>query len=217
MKLKRNLVKNNQQLKTYYMKKVIMVLITIFSVLIVSAQTDFKSYVASAKSAYSGGQLEDAHFSLQQALGELDIIIGKEVLKILPTQLESLNSNSKSDNVTATAGFIGATIHRDYGDTTKKAEIEIISNSPLLGTLNAFLNMPLIGGMMHDENTKILKVQGYKSRMERTDAGNGKYNYKLDIPFTNALLTLNATNSNEAEITNMANKIPLQDIAKLIQ
>ncbi|HEY6976050.1 MAG TPA: hypothetical protein VH396_07160 [Chitinophagaceae bacterium] len=199
------------------MKKITLVFSTIFLALIVSAQTDFKSNVASARSAYTAGKLEDAHFSLQQAMGELDIIIGKEVLKTLPTQLEGLNSNSKDDNVTATAGFIGATIHRSYGDTTKGAEIEIISNSPLLGTLNAFLNMPILGGMMHDENTKILKVQGYKSRLERTDAGNGKYNYKLDIPFTNALLTLNADKSNEAEITNMANKIPLQDIAKLIQ
>jgi len=199
------------------MKKEILFFITIFFVSIVSAQTDFKSDVASARSAYSAGKLEDAHFSLQQALGELDIIIGKEVLKILPTQFEGLNSNSKDDNVTATAGFIGAMIHRSYGDTTKKAEIEIISNSPLLGTLNAFLNMPLIGGMMHDENTKILKVQGYKSRLERTDAGNGQYNYKLDIPFTAALLTFSVDKSTEAEITNMANKIPLQDIAKLIQ
>jgi hypothetical protein len=199
------------------MKKIVLFFITIFFVSFVSAQTDFKSDVANARSAYSAGKLEDAHFSLQQALGELDIIIGKEVLKILPTQLEGLNSNSKDDNVTATAGFIGALIHRSYGDTTKKAEIEIISNSPLLGTLNAFLNMPLIGGMMHDENTKILKVQGYKSRLERTDAGNGNYNYKLDIPFTDALLTFSVDKSNEAEITNMANKIPLQDIAKLIQ
>ena len=199
------------------MKKITLVFTTIFFVLIVSAQTDFKSDVASARSAYAAGKLEDAHFSLQQAMGELDIIIGKEVLKILPTQLESLNSNSKNDNVTATAGFIGAMIHRSYGDTTKKAEIEIISNSPLLGTLNAFLNMPIIGGMMHDENTKILKAQGYKSRLERTDAGNGNYNYKLDIPFTDALLTFSVDKSNEAEITNMANKIPLQDIAKLIQ
>src|SRR6476660_7230954 len=119
------------------MKKIILVFITIYFVVIVSAQTDFKSDVASARSAYTSGKLEDAHFSLQQAMGELDILIGKEVLKILPTQLESLNSNSKSDNVTATAGFIGATIHRDYGDTAKRAEIDVISNSPLLGTLNA--------------------------------------------------------------------------------
>jgi len=173
--------------------------------------------IPSGRTAYAAGKLEDAHFSLQQALGELDIIIGKEVLKLLPAQLDNMNANSKSDNVTANAGFIGATIHRDYGDTAKKADIEIISNSPLIGTLNAFLNTPLIGGMMHDQNTKIVKMQGYKARLEKTDNGNGKYNYKLDIPFSSSLLTFSVDNSTEEEITNMAGKIPLQDIAKLIQ
>ena len=189
----------------------------IFFTTIVFAQTDFKGEVATAKTSYTSGKLEDAHFALQQALGDLDIIIGKEVLKLLPTQLDSLNANTNSDNVTANVGFIGATIHRDYGSPEKKAEIEIISNSPLLGTLNAFLNTPLIGGMMRDENNKTVKVQGYKARLERTDAGNGKFNYKLDVPFSSSLLTLSVDNSAESEILGMANKIPFQDVAKLIQ
>jgi hypothetical protein len=189
----------------------------IFFTTIVFAQTDFKGEVATAKTSYTSGKLEDAHFALQQALGDLDIIIGKEVLKLLPTQLDSLNANTNSDNVTANVGFIGATIHRDYGTPEKKAEIEIISNSPLLGTLNAFLNTPLIGGMMRDENNKTVKVQGYKARLERTDAGNGKFNYKLDVPFSSSLLTLSVDNSTESEILGMANKIPFQDVAKLIQ
>jgi len=199
------------------MKKIILFFTTIFFVTIVSAQTDFKSQVASAKTAYAAGKLEDAHFSLQQALGELDIIIGKEVLKILPTQLDTLTVNTSNDHVTANVGYIGATIHRDYGTADKKAAIEIISNSPLISSLNAILNAPLIGGLMRDENNKTVKVQGYKARLERTDAGNGKFNYKLDIPFTSALLSFNVDNSTETEIMNLANKIPLQDIAKLIQ
>jgi len=199
------------------MKQIILFFAFIFFTTIVFAQTDFKGNVATARTSYSSGKLEDTHFALQQALGDLDIIIGKEVLKLLPTQLDVLNANTKNDNVTANVGFIGATIHRDYGTPEKKAEIEVISNSPLVGTLNAFLNAPLIGGMMRDENNKMVKVQGYKARLERTDAGNGKYNYKLDVPFSSSLLTLNVDNSTEAEILGMANKIPFQDVSKLIQ
>ena len=200
------------------MKHTILFFTAIFFVSVVFAQTDFKGEVATARTSYASGKLEDTHFALQQALGDLDIIIGKEVLKLLPTQLDVLNANTASDNVTANVGFIGATIHRDYGNTPeKKAEIEIISNSPMIGTLNAFLNTPILGGMMRDENNKTVKVQGYKARLERTDAGNGKYNYKLDIPFSSSLLTLNVDNSTEAETLAMANKIPLQDVAKLIQ
>jgi len=211
-------VNNNLTSKKFIqMKHTTLFFAFIFFTTIVFAQTDFKGEVATAKTSYTSGKLEDAHFALQQALGDLDIIIGKEVLKLLPTQLDSLNANTNSDNVTANVGFIGATIHRDYGSPEKKAEIEIISNSPLLGTLNAFLNTPLIGGMMRDENNKTVKVQGYKARLERTDAGNGKFNYKLDVPFSSSLLTLSVDNSTESEILGMANKIPFQDVAKLIQ
>jgi len=211
-------VNNNLTSKKFIqMKHTTLFFAFIFFTTIVFAQTDFKGEVATAKTSYTSGKLEDAHFALQQALGDLDIIIGKEVLKLLPTQLDSLNANTNSDNVTANVGFIGATIHRDYGSPEKKAEIEIISNSPLLGTLNAFLNTPLIGGMMRDENNKTVKVQGYKARLERTDAGNGKFNYKLDVPFSSSLLTLSVDSSAESEILGMADKIPFQDVAKLIQ
>jgi len=211
-------VNNNLTSKKFIqMKHTTLFFAFIFFTTIVFAQTDFKGEVATAKTSYTSGKLEDAHFALQQALGDLDIIIGKEVLKLLPTQLGSLNANTNSDNVTANVGFIGATIHRDYGSPEKKAEIEIISNSPLLGTLNAFLNTPLIGGMMRDENNKTVKVQGYKARLERTDAGNGKFNYKLDVPFSSSLLTLSVDSSAESEILGMADKIPFQDVAKLIQ
>jgi hypothetical protein len=79
------------------------------------------------------------------------------------------------------------------------------------------LNTPLLGGMMRDENNKMVKVQGYKGRLERTDAGGGKFNYKLDVPFSSSLLSLSVDSTSEAEILNMANKIPMPDVAKLIQ
>ena len=190
----------------------------IFFTTIVFAQTDFKGEVATAKTSYTSGKLEDAHFALQQALGDLDIIIGKEVLKLLPTQLDSLNANTNSDNVTANVGFIGATIHRDYGSPEKKAEIEIISNSPLLGTLNAFLNTPLIGGMMRDENNKTVKVQGYKARLEKQDRGTDqKPTYVLNVPLNTALVTFTVNGTTESDMLNLANTIPLQQIAKLVQ
>lgn len=178
---------------------------------------DFTKDVAAARTSYTSGNLEDTHFNLQQALQELDIIIGKEVLKLLPTALGTMNANTKDESVTSNVGFIGATIHRSYGVAPKMANLDIISNSPLVASLNSILNMPLIGGMMRDENNKTIKVQGYKSRLERSDAGDGKFDYKIDIPFSSALLTLSVNDTNESEITGMANKLPLKDIAQLIQ
>jgi hypothetical protein len=43
----------------------------------------FKNNITTAKSSYASGKLEDAHFALQQSMQELDMVIGKEVLKLL--------------------------------------------------------------------------------------------------------------------------------------
>lgn len=181
------------------------------------AQGDFKSQMTTAKKSYASGKLEDAHFALQQALQELDIIIGKEVLKLMPQKLDSLASNPKDDHVAANVSFVGATIHRSYGKMGKLS-VEIINNSPLIGTLNAFLNSSLLGGMARDENTKIVKVQGYKARLEKQgENSDGKPNYNLQIPFNAALMTITANGLDESQILSAANSFPLADIAKLIQ
>jgi len=181
------------------------------------AQGDFKTQIATAKKSYTAGKLEDTHFALQQALQELDMIIGKEVLKIMPQKIDSLSANPKDDHVAANVGFVGATIHRSYG-TQRNAEVEIINNSPMVNTLNAFLNSGMLGGMVRDENTKVVKVQGYKSRLEKQgDNANGKPNYHLQIPFSNALMTVTANGMTEEQVLALANSFPLQDIAKLVQ
>lgn len=195
--------------------------LTIFSLLLMlvsaSFAQDFKADIATAKTAYAGGKLADAHFALEQAMQEIDMIVGQEVLKLLPVKIDTLNSNPKEDHVMANSGFIGATIHRSYG-LHGGTEIEIISNSPMLAGLNAFLNMPVLGGMMRDENTKVVKVQGYKSRLEKQGENeNGKTNYSLQIPFSSALLTLTVKGKSESEVLTLANSIPMERIAKLIQ
>ena len=58
----------------------------------------------------------DAHFSLEQAIQEIDMIVGKEVLKLLPAKMNDQASVEKNDQVTANVGFVGATVHRSYGD-----------------------------------------------------------------------------------------------------
>ncbi len=199
------------------MKKLIIFSFFLFAAAASSIAQDFKADIATARSSYAGGKLEDAHFALLQALQEIDLIVGKEVLKLLPPKMDTLNMNAQDDHVMANAGFIGTTIHRSYG-AVNKAQIEIINNSPIIGTLNAFLNTPILGGMMRDENNKMVKVQGYKGRLEKQgEDQSGKSNYNLQIPFNNALLTFTVNGTSENEIMTMVNTIPLQNIAKLIQ
>jgi len=177
---------------------------------------NFSSDMKIAKTAYTSGKLEDSHFALLQAMQEIDLIIGKEVLKLMPSKMDTYTVNSKDDNVTSNVGFVGTTIHRSYGPENN-TDISIIGNSPLISTLSAFLNTPLLGGMMSNGNNKIIKVQGYKGQLTKQDNGNGQTNYSIQIPLGNSLITFAAKNTTDAKIMEMANTIPLEQIAKLVQ
>ncbi|MGK2862560.1 MAG: hypothetical protein ACSLE0_11535 [Chitinophagaceae bacterium] len=179
---------------------------------------DFTKDMATAKSAYNAGKLEETHFALQQAMQEIDLIVGKEVLKLLPPKMDSLTINTKEDNVSTNIGFVGATIHRSYGNFNKKADLSIISNSPMVAMINTFLNTPLLGGMMNDANTKTVKVHGYKARLEKkSGSADDKNDYELQVPLGSALITFTVDDCSDKEILAMANTIPLPQIAKLIQ
>jgi hypothetical protein len=179
---------------------------------------DFDKNIVTARSSYSSGNLQDSRFAMEQLLRDLDMAIGKEVLKLLPAKIGALSAVEKEDNVTGSGSYVGLYVQRHYGATPKRAAIEIINNSPLINSLNAILSMPVIGGMMRDENQKIVKVQGYKSILNKqVDSESGKTNYELQIPMNNTLLTLKMDDSNESEITAAANTLPLAKIVQLAQ
>jgi len=180
---------------------------------------DFDKNVATAKSSYNSGDLENARFAMEQMLRDLDIAIGKEILKMLPAQISSLKANEKEDNLTGGAGYAGGLyVHRTYGTSPKSGQVEIINNSPLINSLQTILTTPLIGGMMRDENQKQIKVQGYKSLLTKSvNSETAKTNYELQIPMNNTLVTLRMDDSNEQEITAAANTIPLAKIVAIAQ
>src|SRR5450432_399539 len=177
---------------------------------------NFTADINNAKTSYSAGKLEDAHFALQQAMQEIDMIVGKEVLKQLPAGMDAFAANSKTDNVTSNVGFVGTTIHRSYG-TADDVDLSIISNSPLITTINVFLNTPLLGGMMSNGNNKIVKVLGYKGQLTKETNSNGQTNYTLQLPIGGSLITFTGKNVTDTQLLGWANTLPLQQIAKLIQ
>src|SRR5882724_10340055 len=87
---------------------------------------DFDKNLATAKSSYGSGNLDNARFAMEQMLRDLDIQIGKEIIKMLPTQIGSLKTDEKKDNVTGGAGYAGGLyVQRYYGADPKEAQLEI--------------------------------------------------------------------------------------------
>lgn len=196
--------------------KNIFTLIFVLACFTLSAQ-DFAKNMATAKSSYASGKLEDSRFAMQQMLTEIDLAIGREVLKLLPAKLETMAANTKSDNVTANTGLAGAIIHRDYGTGEKVSNIDIMSNSPLVASLNAILSLPFMANS-GDGTQKVIKIEGYKGILQKTvDTETNKTDYTLQIPINATLLTLAVPNSTEADVIKMANTIPVAQIAKMVQ
>lgn len=178
---------------------------------------DFSKNIASARSSYSAGKLEDARFAMQQMLNDLDVQIGKEILKMLPSKMGAANVNATNDNVTANTGITGVTVHRDYGAEMKMVTLDLMSNSPLVASINAILSIPFMGNS-GDGTQKIIKVSGYKGTLQKNvDETTKKTDYTLQIPIGSTLVTLTAPDATEEQITSMANTLPLADIAKMVQ
>jgi len=129
----------------------------------------------------------------------------------------SLSANTANDNVTANTGFAGVMIHREYGSGDKISNLDLISNSPLIATINAFLSIPFIGNS-GDGTQKVVRVSGYKGMLQKeVDEERKVTNYTLQIPLGSTLLTLTVPETTEDEVMKMANTIPVSEITKLVQ
>lgn len=183
---------------------------------------EFKKYTTEARSNYDAGKLDDSRFALQQMLAELDMIIGKEVLKALPPTMLDKPAVAKLDNVTGASGFLGVVIHREYGkeyssmDTTesRNVNVEIISNSPLIASINSLLSIPLIG---NSGDNKVIKIAGYKALVTKSQGNNGESNYDLQLPLGSSLITVKAPGATQEQVAQIAGSLPIQDIAKMLQ
>ena len=182
----------------------------------VSAQ-DVNGQLNTATTSYASGDLENARFSLQEALNGVNQAIGQDILNLLPASLGEMNVVAGSDNVTGTnMGFAGLYVNRDYQkDTIRDASLEIISDSPMLATVNSLLTMSTM--FVSDPNQKRIKIGSYKALLTKSEY-NDVVSYDIQMPFGNSMLTLETNGiSDEAEVTGLVNSLPIAEIVKLAQ
>jgi hypothetical protein len=178
---------------------------------------EFDKSLADARKTYTAGDLSNSRFAMENMLRELDVAIGKEILKALPAKMDALAVNAKDDNVTgggAGAGM-GLFVHRSYGTAPKTASLDIINNSPLITSLNTVLALPFIG-RASDGTQKVVKIQGYKAILNKIEnSESGKVGYELQVPLQNTLFSFRADDTKEADFLKMAETIPLGKIAQM--
>lgn len=195
------------------MKKIFFLFIICCAVVVAGAQ-DFTKQLATARTAYKAGKLDDSRFAMQQMLQELDMMTGREILKALPATLNSQPVKKEKDEVSGASGFTGIVVHREYG-TSKPVELEIITNSPMLAAINGLLALPFIA---NSADQKVIRIAGYKALVQKVDGETeGTSNYEVQLPLTNSLLTLKAPGYSQDDVVKMANALPVAEIVKLIQ
>jgi hypothetical protein len=196
------------------MKKLFIIAVALTATYTSMAQQEFNKAVADARTSYKAGKLDDARFAMQTALQELDIITGKELLKILPQKMEDKASNPKEDNVSGSTGFFGVVIHRQYGTVdTSNIELEIVGNSPFLSSINAMLTMPMMG----NGDQKIVKINGYKALISKQNNYGDRIDYEMQLPLNQSLITLKAPGYTQEQLIKMANTLPIAEMAKMLQ
>ncbi len=199
------------------MKTIITIIFCSFFLITVAKAQEVENNLNDARAAYNNGDLENARFALQQAMYELDLVIGHEILKLLPENMGNLNFSDADDMVgSVNMGFIGLHLSRNYkNDQNQRAELQIIADSPLLAGINAILALPVIG---RDPNQKRIRIDGYRGLLEKSESSDGTVSWDMQIPFGSSLLTVNFKDINEENaVMEMANTIPIQQIARLLQ
>jgi hypothetical protein len=186
-----------------------------------SGQTDPRQHLSEARSAYQGENYDAARFALQQSLHEIDMMIGQEILLLLPAGLGGLSSNAGEDDLIGSVpGLTGVNVTRKYSgsDPMKKIEINVMSNSPLLAAITTWMSNPILAGMAGDPNQKAVRVQNYKSQLVKAVNSNNQTRYELQVPLSSALFSMYFDGmDSESEVLGLANQINLAGIAKLVQ
>jgi hypothetical protein len=204
-----------KSIKSAYITLLLSVM-TLFNMDELYAQDEFGKKMAEAKTAFAANKLSDARFAMQQMMQEIDMLMGKSILKLLPGTLDNTAANAANERVTGGSGFVGVVVHKDYGMQKDEPliSVEVISNSPVLVGLNALLSMPMLAS---GDGRKVVKVSGYKALVEQNKDEVNPGGHNLQLAVGNVLIAITHKTATADGIVKLAETIPVAEIAKLAQ
>ena len=192
----------------------IILLITLFVGFQTRAQ-NIEGSLNTAKSAYAANDELTARDNLKKALIDINNLMGKEILAIMPGSLGGLATNAAKDNIIGDTGFAGLLVSRTYGtDSNKDIDVTIANESPMLAMVNAFLGDSMLSGIMASQTgQKQITVSGYKGMIETSDGEDGPVIFTINVPINDSLFTFETTGfDNENDVIDMAQQLNLDKI-----
>jgi len=186
------------------------------------SQGQAETYIEEAKNYLAQKDYKQAQLSLMDAINDLNAIIAQQIAESLPAEINGLRANGNSNANANAMGMLGGgmTISKSYENPTKKentADVSIIANSPMMATMNMYMNNPAMLGQGYKSVRIGTRRAILKSEMEDfyDDNGGSKSirSSELQVPLTQTLITINLKGfATEADEIAFANKL---DIEKL--
>lgn len=176
---------------------------------------DVVAAIDDAGKSFDSKSYSDARYSVQQALIGIELQLGRQLLKSLPTTVDGLNADTSQDKVVSTQwGWNNLTIQRIYKDgKDKQMTLTIGNNGVYAGLVNAYFNNAYaVQANDNQQNAKQVKVQGNKALIT-FDSDKG---YSLIVPVGQSSMVVweDVNFATEDEVMNAANSFSIDDIKK---
>ncbi|MEO5582876.1 MAG: hypothetical protein ABIR66_09295 [Saprospiraceae bacterium] len=201
------------------MKNLIILTLSVFLSLTLSAQTEIEKSITEAQGYLKTKNYKDAQIALQQAISQIYEMLGKDLLTSLPVDLIDMKANIEEDvNNTGGMGMTGGgfTISRNYYQTINKEtnlRVNIVANSPMISSISMMINNPMLLGSNPDAG-KSIKIGNRRSLFKPNTK---EKSYELTVPLTNSLVTINGYNiKDEATFLALVTKLDVEKIAKVL-
>lgn len=181
---------------------------------LISTPPDVKANLDDAEKSYQSKSYGEARYSVQQAMLGVELEIGNQILKSLPSSIAGLNKVEKEDKVASSGfGWVGLTIERKYSDGKEKEfRVEVANSAAMMAAINVYLSYGSAQQTGGQQNWKQTKLKGYRAIIEYNE-GSG---YKLSVPIgQSSLVVFDGVNfASEPDMMSAAGNVDIDTIKK---
>jgi hypothetical protein len=181
-----------------------------------TAPPDVRAQMAEAESAHAAKNYSDARYSLQQALMGVEIQLGRQILKSLPTSADALNVDTAQDIVMSTQwGWSNMSIQRVWKKADKQLTMTV-GNAGVYAGLAAmyFANAGMVEANNAKQNIKQVRVKGNKAIIQYEDSKG--YTLIVSLGQSSMIVWECINFANEQEVMNTANSFDINGIKKML-
>ncbi|MBC8047370.1 MAG: hypothetical protein H7Y00_11285 [Fimbriimonadaceae bacterium] len=204
------------------MKPNAILLFVLLTALSASGQSQADTFIKEAQDFLVKKEYKQAQLSLQDAINDINMLIGAQIAASMPDDINGLKSDGKGDINSAAMGMMGGgmQITKTYHHATNKendAEVQILANSPLLSSMSMYLTNPAMLGPEYKSVRVGTNRVILKSEMEDYygdgSAGKKIRSTEIQIPLSQTLITIHANGfASEQDELAFAAKLDLEKI-----